>query len=159
MTTAEFSVEIDATPEAVWDVTSDPRNLPHWARYIVRVYPPPEPMGPGVEYAVVMGFAGVHATVPCRVLEWEPPWRARVHLGSLLDATVTTSIASLPYDRCMLRHEVEYVFRGPLGRFAAASVSAVGGSQLVLRRGALAQKREIEWQTAATPRDRPGDAL
>jgi uncharacterized protein YndB with AHSA1/START domain len=144
MTTAEFSVEVEASPEAVWDVTSDPRNLPHWERHIVEVRPPAEPLGPGVAYEVVMGFMGVHATVPCLVEEWEPPWRARVHLGSLLDATVTTSIAKLPYDRSVLRHEVVYTFRGPLGRFAAASVNAVGGAQLALRRGTLAQKREIE---------------
>jgi uncharacterized protein YndB with AHSA1/START domain len=155
MTTAEFSVEVDATPEDVWDVTSDPRNLPHWERHIVQVHPPAETLGPGVAYEVVMGFMGVHATVPCRVLEWEPPWRASVHLGALLDATVTTSIARLPFDRSVLRHEVVYVFRGPLGRFAAASVSAVGGSQLALRRGTLAQKREIESRAAAKRR---GDA-
>jgi hypothetical protein len=148
MTTAEFSVEVEATPEEVWEVTSDPRNLPHWERHIVRVRLPSEPLGPGVRYEVVMKFMGVHATVPCRVLEWEPPWRARVHLGSVLDATVTTSIAKLPFDRSVLRHEVDYVFRGPLGRFAAASVSAVGGSQLALRRGTLAQKREIESRVA-----------
>jgi ligand-binding SRPBCC domain-containing protein len=157
MTSAEFSIEVDAPPEAVWDVTSDPRNLPHWERHIVRVHPPSEPLGPGVQYEVVMGFMGVHATVPCRVLEWEPPWRARVHLGSVLDATVTTSIASLPYDRSVLRHQVDYVFRGPLGRFAAASVNAVGGSHLALRRGTLAQKDEIESRTAARLRDRRDD--
>jgi hypothetical protein len=48
----------------------------------------------------------------------------------------------------MLRHEVSYVFKGPLGRFAASSVNAVGGAQLALRRGALAQKREIESRAA-----------
>jgi Polyketide cyclase / dehydrase and lipid transport len=158
MSSAEFSVEVDATPEDVWDVTSDPRNLPHWERHIVEVHPPSAPLGPGVVYEVVMGFLGVRATVPCRVLEWEPPWRARVHLGSVLDATVTTSIARLPYERSVLRHEVDYVFRGPLGRFAAASVNAVGGSQLALRRGTLAQKREIESRAAARLRDRRGDA-
>ncbi len=158
MTTAEFSVEVDAPPEAVWDLTSDPRNLPHWERHIVAVHPPSLPLGPGVEYDVVMGFLGVSATVPCHVLEWEPPWRARVHLGGLLDATVTTSIAQLPYDRSVLRHEVAYVFRGPLGRFGAASVNAVGGAQLALRRGTLAQKREIEARRAPTLHDRRGDA-
>jgi hypothetical protein len=86
------------------------------------------------------------------MLEWEPPWRSRVKLRGVLDATVTTSIASLPFDRCVLRHEVTYVFKGPLGRFAAASVNAVGGAQLALRRGALAQKREIEARARAQRR-------
>jgi len=95
-----------------------------------------------------MSFMGVRATVPCAIVEWEPPWRSIVHLGGLLDATVVTSIAELPFDRSVLRHEVTYVFSGPLGRFAAASVNAVGGAEFALRRGTLAQKREIERRAA-----------
>jgi hypothetical protein len=67
-----------------------------------------------------------------------------VDLGGLLKATVTTTIASLPFDRSVLRHEVRYVFRGPLGSFAAASVRAVGGAEYALRRGTDAQRRQIE---------------
>jgi len=148
VTTAEVSVEVDAPPEAAWEVASDPRNLPHWDRHIVAVSVPPEDLGPGVTYEVTMGFMAVRAKVRCEVLEWEPPWRSRVRLRGVLDATVTTSIASLPYDRSVLRHEVTYVFKGPLGRFAAASVNAVGGAQLALRHGVLAQKREIEARAA-----------
>ena len=84
------------------------------------------------------------ATVHALVEEWEPPWRSRVHLHGLVDATVTTSIASLPYDRSVLRHEIEFRFRGPFGRFGAASLNAVGGAQLAVRHGVLAQKGEIE---------------
>lgn len=144
MTTVEYSVEVEAPPEAVWQVASDPRNLPHWDRHIAGVRLPPTGLERGASYQATLGFMGVHATVPCRVLEWEPPWHAVFHLGGLLDATVTTSIASLPFDRSVLRHEVEYVFRGPLGRFAAASVNAVGGAEFALRRGTLAQKEQIE---------------
>ena len=143
MTTAEVSVEVEASPEAAWEVAADPRNLPHWDKHIVSVSVPTEDLAPGVRYTVTMGFMSVRAKVRCDVLEWEPPWRSRVRLRGVLNATVTTSIASLPYDRCMLRHEVDYVFRGPLGRFAAASLNAVGGAQLALRHGTLAQKREI----------------
>ena len=148
MTTAEVSVEVEAPPEVAWGVAADPRNLPHWDRHIVAVSLPTKDLAPGVTYEVTMGFMAARAKVRCDVLEWEPPWRSRVRLHGVLDATVTTSIASLPYDRCMLRHEVTYVFKGPLGRFAAASVNAVGGAQLALRRGALAQKREIESRAA-----------
>ena len=83
---------------------------------------------------------------PCdaEVLEWEPPWRAVIRLSGLLEATVTTAIASLPFERSVLRHEVTYRFRGPLGGIGAQSIQAVGGSQLALKRGVLAQKREIE---------------
>ena len=144
MTTAAFSVEVEAPPEIAWQVAADPRNLPHWDRHIVGVSLPGRGLVPGATFEVTMGFMAVRARVRCEVLEWEPPWRSTIRLRGLLDATVTTAIASLPFDRCMLRHEVTYVFKGPLGRFAAASVNAVGGSQLALRRGTLAQKREIE---------------
>jgi len=144
MTSVECSVEVDAPPEMVWQITSDPRNLPHWDRHIEGVELPPGGLGPAARYQVTMRFVAVRTTVPCRIEEWEPPWRSKVHLGGLLDATVTTSIASLPFDRSVLRHEVSYVFRGPLGGFAAASVIAVGGASYALRRGTLAQKREIE---------------
>ena len=144
MTTVEYSIEIDAAPEAVWAVTSDPRGLPAWERHIESVKVPPGGLGPGVRYDVTMSFMGVRATVPCVVREWEPPWRSVVTLGGLLKATVTTTIASLPFDRSVLRHEVRYTFRGPLGSFAAASVRAVGGAEYALRRGTEAQRRQIE---------------
>ena len=150
MTVTEYSVEIDAPAEAVWEVTSDPRNLPHWDRHIVSVKAPPGGLALGTRYDVVMRFMRVRATVPARVLEWEPPWRAKVHLGGLLDATVTTSIANLPFGRSLLRHEVDYRFSGPLGRFAAASVNAVGGAEFALRRGTLAQKRQVERSAGAS---------
>jgi uncharacterized protein YndB with AHSA1/START domain len=144
VTSVEFSVEVEATPNQVWEVTSDPRNLPHWDRHIVGVKLPSGGLRRDSRYEVTMGFMAIRATVRAEVLEWEPPWRAAIHLRGVLDATVTTTIASLPYDRSVLWHEIRYVFRGPLGRIAAASVNAVGGAQLALRRGTLAQKREIE---------------
>jgi uncharacterized protein YndB with AHSA1/START domain len=144
MTTVEFSVEVEAPPESVWTVASDPANLPHWDRHIISVSAPEGGMGQGAKYRVVMGFTAVSTTVRAEVLEWEPPWRSKVKLSGILVATVTTSVASLPYDRSVLRHEVDYRFRGPLGGFAAASLNAVGGAHLAIRRGVLAQKREIE---------------
>ena len=144
MTSVEFSVEVDAPAERVWAVASDPRNLPHWDRHIESVRLPKEGMRPNVQYEVTMRLMAVRAVVRCRVLEWEPPWRSVVHLGGLLDATVTTAIASLPFERSVLRHEVAYRFRGPLGGFAARSLNAVGGAHMALRRGVLAQKAEIE---------------
>ncbi len=149
LSTAQYSVEVDAPPEAVWEVISDPRNLPHWDRHIRAVDVPDGGLGPGVRYDAEMVFMAVRASVPCEVLEWEPPWRSSLHLGGLLDATVVTSIAALPFDRALLRHEVTFVFRGPLGGFAAASVNAVGGAAFALRRGTIAQRREIERRAAA----------
>jgi hypothetical protein len=143
MTSVEYSVEVDAPPEDVWAVTSDPRGLPAWERLIESVAAPAGGLGPGVRFTVTMSFAGVRATVPCVVREWEPPWRSVVGLHGLLVATVATSVASLPFDRSVLRHEVQYVFKGPLGSFAAASLRAIGGAEYALRRGTEAQLRAI----------------
>jgi len=143
-TTVEYSVEVDAPPELVWTVTSDPRGLPAWERLIESVQVPPGGLAQGVEFEVLMEFIGVRATISCSVSEWEPPWRSAVHLRGLLDATVITSVASLPFDRSVLRHEVRYVFKGPLGSFAAASIRAIGGAEYALRRGTEAQLRAIE---------------
>jgi hypothetical protein len=150
MTTVEFSVEVDAPPETVWSIASDPRNLPQWDKHIVSVEPPEGGMQPGATYAVSMSLMGVQTTVRATVQEWEPPWRSCVRLRGLLDATVTTSVASLPYDRSLLRHEVTYRFRGPFGGFGAAGLNAMGGAQYALKRGVLAQKREIEGRARAT---------
>ena len=144
MTTVEFSVEIDAPPERVWKVTSNPRNLPHWDKHIESVEVPEGGLGLGVRYHVLMRFMSLRTTVDAEVLEWEPPWRASIRLSGLLEATVTTTIASLPFERSMLRHEVTYRFRGVFGGIGARSIQAVGGTQMALKHGVLAQKREIE---------------
>jgi uncharacterized protein YndB with AHSA1/START domain len=144
MTTVEFSVEVDAPPERVWKVTSDPANLPNWDRHIESVRAPEGGMAVGVRYEVVMRFMALRTTVAAEVLEWDPPWHAVITLAGLLEATVSTSIASLPSDRSLLRHEVTYRFRGPLGGIGARSIQAVGGSQLALKHGVLAQKHDIE---------------
>ena len=81
-------------------------------------------------------------------MEWEPPWRSVAHLGGVLDATVTTTIAGLPFERSVLRHEVRYRFRGPLGGVVAAGLHAVGGADHALRKGTLAQKRAVERRAA-----------
>jgi uncharacterized protein YndB with AHSA1/START domain len=143
MTTVEYSVEVDASPERVWELTSDPRNLPHWDKHVVGIRLPAGGLALGARYEVVMRFFAVRATIAAEVLEWEPPWRSKIRLRGPLDATVTTSIGKLPYGRSVLRHEVEYSFRGPLGRFAAASLNAVGGAHLALKRGTLKQRDEI----------------
>ncbi len=141
---AEASTEVEAPPEVVWEVASDPRNLPHWDRHIQAAHVARADLEAGSRYEVTMRFMAVTARIGVEVVEWEPPWRAVLRLSGLLEATVTTSVASLPFERSLLRHEVEYRFRGPLGRFGARSLNAVGGAQLALRRGLAAQKREIE---------------
>jgi uncharacterized protein YndB with AHSA1/START domain len=152
----EFSVEVAAPPERVWEVTSDPRSLPRWDRRIEAVDVPAS-LGVGSRFRVVMGFLAVRATVRAEIVEWEPPVRARIRLEGPIRATVSTTIGALPEGRSLLRHEVAYAFAGPLGRIAAASLNAVGGAQLALRRGTLRQRDQIEGRRAgrAPARRRP----
>ena len=95
MTTIEFSVEVDAPPERVWQVTSNPANLPHWDKHIESVDVPGGGLALGVRYRVKMRFMSLRTTVDAEFLEWEPPWRASIRLSGLLEATVTTTLASL----------------------------------------------------------------
>jgi uncharacterized protein YndB with AHSA1/START domain len=155
MATAEFSVEVDATPRRVWSVVSDPSNIPSWERHVVRVHiDDEERYGLGSTYTVDMSFMGVRVTVRGEILEWEPPSRARIHLAGPLDADILTTVSSLPKSRSVLRHEVTYSFRGPLGRVVAAGLAAVGGAQLGIRRGTLAQKQQVEAAARAARRPR-----
>jgi len=144
MSTAEFSVEIDAPPEKVWEVVSQPANIPHWEKHVVSVRVPDESLGEGSRYSVVMSFMGVRVTVRGEILAWEPPWHATIRLRGPLDATIDTTVSELPNGRSVLRHEVGYTFRGPLGRVVAAGLNVVGGAQLGIRLGTLAQKRQVE---------------
>ncbi|HYJ61319.1 MAG TPA: SRPBCC family protein [Actinomycetota bacterium] len=143
MSTAEFSVEVDASPERVWEVVSNPANIPHWERHVESVQVPDE-LEEDSTYSVVMSFMGVRVRVRGEILRWEPPSHATIHLRGPLDATIETSIARLPHDRSLLRHEVTYHFRGPLGGLVAAGLTAVGGAQLGIKVGTLGQKRQIE---------------
>ena len=143
---ASVSVDVDAPPERVWSVAVDARHLPRWERHIESVDDvPPDGLSTGASYTVVMRFVGVRARVHAAVLEWDPPRSATVRLSGLLDATVSTSVSPLADGRTTLRHDVEYRFRGgALGELAARSLKMLGGAQLALRIGALAQKGEIE---------------
>jgi uncharacterized membrane protein len=146
MTVVRASVDIDAPPERVWEVVSDPRNLPLWDRHIVAVEGlPPDGVKEGSRYTTVLKLISVHAHVPAEVLELDPPRLGRVRLGGLIDAVVTTRIDPLSGNRSRLEHHVNYEFRGgPLGKLAARSLRMIGGAGLALRHGALAQKRQIE---------------
>ena len=146
MTVVDFGVELAVEPESAWAVVSDPRNLPQWDRHILEVEGvPSQGLDRGVRYTTVMRFVAIHARIACEVIEWEPPLRAVIRLTGLLDATVSTTLTRLPHGRCWLEHAVDFHFRGgPLGEFAARSLRLVGGPQLALRHGTIAQKRQIE---------------
>ncbi|HZD18399.1 MAG TPA: SRPBCC family protein [Actinomycetota bacterium] len=147
--TVRVEVEVQAPAEAVWGVISDPGNLPHWNRHIVRVTGVPSTgLTEGTQYVTEMRFMAVRTRVQAQVLEWEPPRRATFRLRGILDATVTSTVEPLDDGRSRLEHVVEYRFRGGLvGDLAARSLALVGGDQHALRHGTLAQKREIEERT------------
>jgi uncharacterized membrane protein len=146
VTVVTAAIDIDAPADAVWTVISDPRNLPHWDRHIVRVNGVPSTgLEEGTRYTTDMRFVAVRATIRAEVLEWDPPHRATFRLEGLLDATITSTVDVIDATHSRLEHIVEYRFKGgPLGNVAARSLRLVGGAGYALRRGIAAQKREIE---------------
>lgn len=141
---ARAEVVVEAPPERVWDVVSDPRNLTQWERHVAAV-DGPEELIEGQEYSTEIRFAGVHGRVDVTVVEVDAPHFGRLHLHGVIDAVVTTRVTGLQDGRSLLEHEVEYSFgAGTLGSFAARGLELLGGASFALHRGALAQKRQIE---------------
>jgi uncharacterized membrane protein len=145
-TSVGVSVDVNAPPERVWELVADPRHLPRWERHIMSIEDlPPDGMAKGSTYTVVMRFVAIRARVHAEVLEWSPPGYACVRLSGLLDATIRTTVTPIGRTRSRLEHDVEYSFRGgALGELAARSLQVVGGAQLALKLGTLAQKHSIE---------------
>ncbi|MEX2275865.1 MAG: SRPBCC family protein [Actinomycetota bacterium] len=146
MTRVGITVELEVPAERAWDVVSDPHNLPHWDKHIVRVEGVDGGLSNGARYTTVMRFMAVQTRIRCEVTQWDPPLRSAIRLSGLIDAVVETTLTPISGGRrSRLEHSVDYRFRGgPLGDFAARSMRLVGGAQLALRHGTLAQKREIE---------------
>ena len=72
MTTVEFDVVVDAPPEAVWDVISDPRRLPYWDRHIVRVEGvPAEGLREGMSYTTEMRLMLLRSTIDGAFHGWD----------------------------------------------------------------------------------------
>jgi Polyketide cyclase / dehydrase and lipid transport len=145
-TTASARVDVDAPAERVWEVVADPRSLPRWERHVVSTEGvPSDGLCAGATYTIVLRFVAIRARVRAEVLEWRPPSFSLVRLSGLLDATVRTTVTPLGRKRARLEHEVSYAFRGgALGELAARSLRRLGGAQLVIKIGTLAQKRSIE---------------
>jgi carbon monoxide dehydrogenase subunit G len=143
-TVVQTSVDVDATPEQVWRVVADPRNLGRWDRHIARVEGVTGQLHEGDEYTTEVRFLGVRARARLRVMELKPGEYSKVRMAGLVDGTVETWVEPLNEHRSRLRHRVEYRFRGgPLGELAARAVGMMGAGA-VLRHGALAQKRQVE---------------
>ena len=136
---------VDATPEEVWEVVSDPRNLPRWNRSIRSVHDVPEDgLKSGSTYWTEIGGMGVNVRVKAEVEDIDPPRFARIRLSGPVDAVVRTWVRPVGTRRSRLEHEVDYRLRGgPLGALIARGLRAFGAPTL-LKRGLRAQKRQVE---------------
>src|SRR5687768_7219330 len=82
---------VEAPVEDVWNVVSDPRNLPRWNKHIIEVHDlPEEGLEPGSRYWTELGGAGVVFRVRAQVEEFDPPRYSRIRLDGPLDAIVQT---------------------------------------------------------------------
>ena len=74
MTSIRQSAVIDATPEEVWRVVADARNLPRWNPHIKAVHGAPDrPLQRGDHYWTEIRIVGVPVKVGAVVVEVEPP--------------------------------------------------------------------------------------
>jgi carbon monoxide dehydrogenase subunit G len=141
----DISVDVDAPPDKVWNVVSDPRNLPRWDRHISRVEGvPANGLHAGSEYDTEVRLLGARSRTTSKVIEIDPPSYAKVRVRGLIDATVETWVEPTADGKTRLRHRVRYRFRGgPLGELAARTVNLLGATA-ILKRGIAAQKRHAE---------------
>jgi uncharacterized membrane protein len=146
MTYLSESIVVNAPPEVVWEVVSDPRNLTSWDRHIARVEGVPSGgIREGTRYTTELRLIAARAHARSVVEELREPEYARVRLEGILDGVVETFLKPLDGGgRTRLTHTIEYRFPGgPLGAIGARFVGMMGGPSL-LRRGMQAQKAQAE---------------
>jgi uncharacterized protein YndB with AHSA1/START domain len=137
---------VEASPETVWEIISDPRNLPRWNQHIKKVTGVPEDgLKPGSRYTTSLRIVGVPFDVHAQVLEIDPPGYAEIRLTGPLEAVVRTWVRPAGKRRSRLEHEVTYRVKriGPAGRVIEQGLRVMGAGTL-LRRGTRAQKRQVE---------------
>lgn len=146
----QAAVEVDAPPERVWKVVSDPRNLPRWDSRITSVQGvPKDGLREGSTYTTNLRYMGARVKVDSEVLEIHPESYAKVRLRGLLNATVETWVQPIENRRTRLTQRVDYRFtRSPLGKLAASALRVLGASRQ-LRQGVIAQKRQAEEESGA----------
>ena len=140
------STIVDAPVEDVWNVVSDPRNLPRWNKHIVAVHDvPEETLEPGSRYWTEIGGAGVQFQVRAQVEEIDPPRYSRIRLSGPLDAEVQTWVHPAGRQRSRLEHEVDFHLHhtGRLDELIGRALRVFGATTL-LRRGIRAQKQQVE---------------
>jgi uncharacterized protein YndB with AHSA1/START domain len=145
MTIVRQSTVVDARPEEVWSVISDPRHLPRWNPHIKTVGGvPADGLKPGDTYWTELRVLGVPFRIRGRVVAFDAPRSAVIRLSGPLDATVRTWLRPVGKSRTRLEHEVDFRFKGgPVGALLARGVRLIGAPTL-LKRGIRAQKRQVE---------------
>lgn len=145
MTVVRQSTVVDARPDEVWRVISDPRNLPRWNSFIKAVHNvPPNGLKPGDRYRTELGVLGVRFRVEVRVVEVDEPRSAMIRLSGPLEATIRTWLRPVGKGKTRLEHEVDYSLKGgPIGAMIARGVKLLG-APTILKRGIRAQKRQVE---------------
>jgi uncharacterized protein YndB with AHSA1/START domain len=121
------SVDIDASPQEVWDVVMDPRRLESWVTTHQRVSRAPVPLSSGSSFEQTLRLAGKTFDVRWSVVEASEPrcaeWRGEGPYGSR--ALVRYQLASLDGKKTRFEYENDFeVPRGLLGRAAARLVGS-----------------------------------
>ncbi len=145
MTTIRTNTVIDATPEEVWRIVGDPRNLPQWNKHILAVHEvPPGGLAAGARYWTEMGGFGVKFRILAEVVELDPPRYSWIRLSGPVEASVRTWVHRSGEHQARLEHEVDYHVRGgPLGEIVGRGLRLLGATKM-LQRGIEAQKRQVE---------------
>jgi uncharacterized protein YndB with AHSA1/START domain len=121
------SVDIDASPQKVWNVVMDPRDLESWVTTHEKVSRAPARLSSGSSFEQTLRLAGKSFDVRWTVIEAEEPhfaeWRGDGPYGSR--ARVRYELASLDGKRTRFGYENEFELpSGLLGRAAARVVGS-----------------------------------
>jgi len=76
MARVHCAIEIDASPERVWEVVMDPRRLGDWVTIHRKVDDVPERLVRGSTFGQTLNLRGAHLHVAWTVVDVEPPLRA-----------------------------------------------------------------------------------
>ena len=121
------SVDIDASPQKVWNVVMDPRHLESWVTTHEKVSRAPARLSSGSSFEQTLRLAGKSFDVRWTVIEAREPhfaeWRGDGPYGSR--ARVRYELASLDGKRTHFGYENEFELpSGLLGRAAARVVGS-----------------------------------
>ena len=130
------SVDIDASPQKVWDVVMDPRRLESWVTTHEKVVRAPIRLSPGSSFEQTLRLAGKSFDVRWTVIEAKEPrfaeWRGGGPYGSR--ARVRYQLEPLHDERTRFGYENEFELPGGLlGRAAAGLVGSARVSREAAR--------------------------